>query len=205
MKKLLVILLIIGLGWAGWSYWGRDQANDIAVVNTETPYPTFTPLGQGGEGPEPEDFVDEEGTPTPTPAITAIPRATITPLRTPTPTPTPAPTPVLVFRDVTEMNGTGEHGKMLISADAQGQAVINFNVVGTPDGVLQPAYIYRGASCNTSTDVVFQVNPLMDGSSYTALPVPANDLLFGSDGSLRLVIFQSYSEGSARAACAVIR
>ena len=203
MKTFLVILLIIGLGWAGWSYWGKDQVNDIAVVNTETPYPTFTPLGQGGEGPEPEDFVDE--TPTPTPVRTPVLTPRPTPLRTPTPTPTPAPTPVLVFRDVTEMNGSGEHGKMLISADAQGRAVINFNVVGTPAGVLQPAYIYRGASCSASTEVVFQVNPLMNGSSYTALPVQANDLLFGSDGSLRLVIFQSYAEGSARAACAVIR
>ena len=197
MKTFFALLLIAIVGWGGWYIWHDNGTDDqTALISTDTPYPTFTSLGQGGEGPEPSDIVNP--TPTPTPQRTPVP----TVRRTPTPTPSPAP--LLVFRDVTSMNGSGENGVMLIHTNEQGQAVIDFNIVGAPAGIYQPAYIYRGASCEGDVEAVFGLNALINGSSSTVLPIRAIDLVSGSD-PLRLVIHESASQMNTRFACAVVR
>ncbi len=203
MKTFIGLVIVAVIAGGGWYWLSNNNETEVSVEATESPIATLP--GLGGEGPEPINFTEPpEATAEESVQPIATPTRVPPVFRTPTPTPTPSPAPLLVFREVTEMNATGEHGVMLVTADAQGRAVINFNVVGTPAGVIQPAYIYRGANCQVSGEVIFGINPLMNGSSMTILPIRATELLFGSGDPLRLVVHLT-ADNTTRAACAVIR
>src|SRR5258708_7243425 len=194
MKSFFVLLLIVLAGWGAWYFVHRANTdNSVAVVNTETPVPLY---GQGGQGTVPPGGYVEPGTTsqgstqtvatrTPTPVVrrTPVPNIHRTPVPVPTATQSPAPTeaptpePVLAFRDLGGINGFSEKGTLVISSTADGRTQINFNVANAPSTGTQPAYIYRGASCQASQEVVFGLNPLVAGSSVTILPISAANLL----------------------------
>ena len=192
MRSLATALLIIAVIWGGCYVWSQ-RGNDETAVATETPSPTFF-RGEGGQDIENESvpFDQDMESPVPTPTPIVIFR---------TVTPQPTPTPVLAFRAVNSLNGSGQFGVALISADVNGNAKVWFNVNGSPAGVLQPAFIYLGTNCMTADVLGFRLEPLFDGSSTTTLNIKASNLLAGN---YVIVIHKSADEMETRFACAQI-
>jgi hypothetical protein len=102
---------------------------------------------------------------------------------------------------MTALNGSGESGVLLISTAPNGYSQLNFNVNGTPAGTQQPTYIYRGTSCQTSAEIVWGLNPTVNGSTMTILPIRPADLL--ASDNLYVVIQQS-TNNNTRVSCTQI-
>ncbi len=207
MKTFLVLVLIAVVGWAGW-HWLAGKNTTVSVNATESPSPEQTLPGLGGQGPEPAGYTDDESaSQTSVPVAVTSPHTT-TPARTATPrpvasrTPTPSSAPVVAFRSLSALNGSGENGVMSITSAENGNAVINFNMDGMPAGVQQPVYIYSGESCQGSEHVAWGLNPMVNGSGMTILPIKASDLI-RSNGTLYLVVQQSTSNNT-RVSCAAL-
>ncbi|HEY4520457.1 MAG TPA: hypothetical protein VJJ72_01495 [Candidatus Paceibacterota bacterium] len=186
--SLLVAALIVGGVW----FWANNGSLEEQVTEVEnTPLTALEP-DAGGQ----EDEISPMPTATPEaqePISPPIARVQATP------TPTPAP----VFRTVNQLNSSGESGVVAITVDANGRAVVSFNVVGAPAGIGQPAYIYRGV-CSSAQEVVYRLEPLINGSSSTTLDVSFNSLVNG-EGSLAIIIHKSVEELEHRFACAQLR
>lgn len=203
MRALLVILLIIVVGWAGWYLWSKSQnSNNVALnnySNTASSSPLETIPGYGGQGPEPSNYTIATATPISTPKRTAV----STPKPTPRATPSPTAAPFVAFRTISGLNGFSENGVMAITSTADGKTQLNFNVPDAPNTGSQPMLIYSGPSCLGSTQAAYALNPLINGSSMTILPISPQNFVSGS-GGLQLVI-QMAMNNNTRVACAVIR
>src|SRR3989344_3974280 len=94
-------------------------------------------------------------------------------------TDTPSPTPLML--DVTPT---------AIVTPENGKAAVGFNLVGGPVGIYQAAYIYSG-TCAGLGSTRYNLNPLMNGSSYTVLNVDI-DTLMRTEGHLAIVVYESH-------------
>ena len=181
MKTLLVVLTVVGVGILGWLYW------DYRSVNPEPVPSSLTAL----------DDLSSTDTPSPTPLMLDVtPAPIVTPIPStprPTATPTPTPSPRItgpIFVSMNAQNSSGQFGTAAIVTTENGKAAVGFNLVGGPVGIYQAAYIYSG-TCAGLGSTRYNLNPLMNGSSYTVLNVDI-DTLMRTEGHLAIVVYESH-------------